>query len=255
METVKTIGIVGGVGPYAGVDLFNKILDQTKAITDQEHLPLAMLSVPHTIQDRTAFLMGKSNENPAIAIAEVITKLHQCGASVVGIPCNTAHAEPIFSEISRRMPNGVHLLHLINEVALYIRHTYPTLTTIGVLSTTGTFETDLYPAYLEQHGLRVIQVSKTIQQQTIHPAIYHQEYGIKAHTAPVSNKAREKINEGIDYLITHGAEAIILGCTEIPLLFTGEYNGYLPLIDPTHILARALIMAFAPERLLDLKER
>lgn len=241
---MNTIGIVGGVGPYAGVDLFNKILDQTKATTDQDHLPIAMLSVPHKIQDRTAFLLGESDENPALAIAEVITKLHQCGASVVGIPCNTAHAAPIFNEVSRRIPADIHLLHLINEVALSIRHVYPTLRTIGILSTTGTFRTALYPTYLEEHGLRAVQVSEEIQEQYIHPAIYDKTYGIKAHASPISNKAREKINHGIDHLINNGAEAIILGCTEIPLLFTGEHHCHVPLIDPTQVLARALITAF-----------
>jgi aspartate racemase len=122
---MAVIGIVGGVGPYAGLDLAQKIFDQTLAHTDQEHLPLALLSVPHRITDRTAFLTGKTAENPALAISEVIWELQRCGATVVGIPCNTAHAAPIFTEIEKRLPPTVKLLHIIAEVGRYIQEKHP----------------------------------------------------------------------------------------------------------------------------------
>lgn len=248
---MKTIGVVGGVGPYAGLDVIKKIFDQTKASVDQDHLPVSMLSVPHQIEDRTEFLLGKTPLNPALFIAEVIEHLQQCGATVVGIPCNTAHADPIFNEIVQRIPKDVTLLHMINEVALYIKTHYPSLTTIGVLSTTGTFQANIYGDHLTKHGLQVIQVTEAIQKNHIHPAIYDQTYGIKAHSAPISTKAKQQLNHGIDYLESQGAQAIILGCTEIPLAFNeAEIRGML-FIDPTKILARALIVAFSPAHLLE----
>jgi len=137
---METIGIVGGIGPYAGLDLIKKLFDQTKACSDQEHLPVSLLSVPHTINDRTEFLLGKTQVNPALSIANVIGHLHQCGASVVGIPCNTAHADPIFKEIVKQIPKDVKFLHMIDEVALYIKTRYPSLVNMGILSTTGTFK-------------------------------------------------------------------------------------------------------------------
>jgi len=95
----KIIGIVGGVGPYAGVDLVTKILNLKKAVKDQDHLPLALMSLPGLIHDRTAFLLGETDVNPAYAISRIIMKLRQVGADVVGIPCNTAHAPSIFNLI------------------------------------------------------------------------------------------------------------------------------------------------------------
>lgn len=240
---MNTIGIVGGVGPYAGMDLFKKILDQTNAKTDQEHLPVLLFSMPNVIQDRTDYLVGKSHENPAFSIAEIIDKLHTCGASVVGIPCNTAHADSIFNEITHRIPQDIKLLHLIDEVTSFIKTTYPTFKNIGILSTTGTFNANIYPAYLDKKGLHGIQVTQEIQQNYIHPAIYNEEYGIKANTSIISDRAKKQINHGIEYLIQQGAEAIILGCTEIPLIFTEESAHNITLIDPTKILARALILA------------
>ena len=60
------IGIVGGVGPYAGLDLQQKILEQTKATADQDHLGIISWSEPGIIPDRTAFLLGETPLNPAL---------------------------------------------------------------------------------------------------------------------------------------------------------------------------------------------
>ena len=68
------IGIVGGVGPYAGLDLTRKIFDQTKAVSDQDYLSVVLLSMPQQIEDRTSFLLGQTSINPANAIFKIIRK-------------------------------------------------------------------------------------------------------------------------------------------------------------------------------------
>ena len=88
----QMIGIVGGIGSYAGIDLIRKVYDLSEATTDQEHLPVSMLSAPHKVVDRTGFLIGDTSTNPGIAIANIINTLVSNGATVIGIPCNTAHA-------------------------------------------------------------------------------------------------------------------------------------------------------------------
>ena len=89
------IGIVGGAGPYAGLDLAQKILQQTRAENDQDYLPTLLISTPDQIQDRTRFLLGQSKQNPAHAISRNLRDLKTLGATVAGIPCNTAHAPAI----------------------------------------------------------------------------------------------------------------------------------------------------------------
>jgi aspartate racemase len=239
------IGIVGGVGPYAGIDIVKKIFDLTKASCDQEHLPVALLSLPHLISDRTGFLLGKTAINPGIAIAEIICRLEKCGASVVGIPCNTAHAPLIFNEILKGIPASVKLLHIINEVAEYIKRKYASVKNVGVLSTTGAFKTSLFPKTLSPFGFNVIQVPGEIQEEYVQPAIYSKDYGIKSHSNPVSGKARGNLLTGIDHLLKDGAELIILGCTEIPLAFMENNIKSVDLIDPSQILAKALIRDFS----------
>ena len=124
----------------------------------------------------------------------------------------------------------------------------PALKTIGVLSTTGTWRARLYPAALEPHGYQVIVPDEALQTETIHPAIYDPGYGIKA-TGRVTAQARANLEQGLATLRQRGAGAVILGCTEMPLAFAErEFDG-LPLIDPTLILARALIREVDPARL------
>lgn len=247
----KMIGVVGGIGPYAGIDLVRKIFNQTKVSCDQDHLPVVMLSVPHSIADRTAFLLGKSDVNPAKAISEVICTLYKHGASVISMPCNTAHAPPILREIVKRMPKEVKLIHMINEVAKYIKEQHPSVVSVGILSTTGTYISNIYPNCLSQYGLVGIQVSEEIQNCYIHPAIYNTDYGIKAQSSPVTAQARKNLHTGIKYLVSKGVEIIILGCTEIPLALTDDEINGIPLIDATKVLARALILESSPKDLLE----
>ncbi|MGM0497436.1 MAG: aspartate/glutamate racemase family protein, partial [Bacteroidota bacterium] len=100
---MKIIGVVGGIGPYAGLDLCEKIMKETLVKSDQDHLPIAMLSVPGKIEDRSRFLLGQSETNPAFAVSEVIQKLHDVGATHIGIPCNTMHAPEIFDTLEDQM--------------------------------------------------------------------------------------------------------------------------------------------------------
>jgi len=245
------IGIVGGVGPYAGLDLQRKILEQTIAARDQDHLPVISVSWPGPILDRTDYLLGHVVGNPAYPILAQLRLLANAGATVAGIPCNTVHAPAIFNVIRaavNEFERPLRLLHMIEEAAAYLHDRFPTLSTVGVLSTTGTWRTRLYPVALEPLGFRVVVMDETLQTETIHPAVYDPEFGIKA-VGRATVRARANLDRGIIALHEMGAEAIILGCTEMPLAYSEKEWDGLPLIDPTWVLARALIREVAPAQL------
>ena len=101
------IGIVGGMGSYAGTDLLNKVFDNTLVNNDQDHLDTVLLSMPSGIDDRTEFLIGKVKINPAFAIANVLFKLQNVGATVAGISCNTAHSKKIFNTVLSELKKKV----------------------------------------------------------------------------------------------------------------------------------------------------
>ncbi len=237
---MKAIGIVGGVGPLAGTDLANKVFSHTKANKDQEHIDLYLVSCPSMIPDRTAFLL-EGGEDPAPGIQRCVEKLVLCGAKAIGVACNTAHSPDIIDRV--HIPEGVTFVNMIEKTAQYVRETFGDAK-VGLLSTLGTLDTGVYDKYFD--GL--VKPEPCVAEE-VHQAIYDKTYGIKA-VSPVSSKATVTLYEALLHLKSKGCRAVILGCTELPLVFPGkdEFEG-VKLIDPTEILAIELIRSTEPDRL------
>lgn len=249
------LGIVGGVGPYTGLDLASKIFDQTLANKDKDHLPVALLSIPEKIADRTPFVLGKSDVNPGYAIAKIILELDKMGADIIGIPCNTAHAPVIFDVILKELEknnSSVKLIHMIKDVVQFIHEYYPELKNVGVLSTIGTHKSGIYTDLLKRYGLNVIFPDEDTL-ETVQDALYNKIYGIKAEPNPVTEIAEIKLSNSIESLITKGAEVVILGCTELPLALDKAKIFDCVIIDPAFVLARAMIIEFDVSKLKALK--
>jgi aspartate racemase len=253
--------IGGGVGPMAGVELHRKIIQQTKTTgLDQDHFDLIHISVSRTIGDRTDFLMGKTSVNPGLKMAAAIG-LGLAGLLsdegriespvVVGVPCNTFHAPPIYSAFERELAEWggrVCPVHMLRETLGLIALRGPKARKIGLMSTTGTRRSRVWHDLLETHGYTVLEVSEE-KQELIHETIYHREWGLKA-VSPASEQARSRLETFAEDLIADGAEAVILGCTEIPLALPEDSWQEVPLVDPVLALARGMIAAADPERLL-----
>jgi aspartate racemase len=251
MKREKIIGIVGGVGPYAGIDLAKKIFDQTQATIDQDHLPVIIVSFPAEVGDRTAFLSGQTTINPAYGIAKIIKNLYQGGADIIGIACNTAHVPPIFNVITdeiKRENLDIRLIHIIDEVVKFIRDNSPKINDVGILGTMGTYKSDIYQTVFKRENIRAILPDEK-HERILHDAIYSPIIGIKAQSNPVSEATKSKLMEAINHLKKKGAEAVVLGCTELPLAITEQTINGTIVIDPTVILARALIREVSPNKL------
>ena len=118
------IGVLGGVGPYAGLDLMRKIFDQTEANCDQEHLSVIQYSLSEHIIDRTRFLLGETDENPGEAIGEIMVRMAKAGATVIGVPCNTAHSPRIMDVAVAMLHEAspqTRFVHMIDSVVAFIR--------------------------------------------------------------------------------------------------------------------------------------
>ncbi len=257
----KLIIIGGGVGPMAGVELHKKIIENTKTRgKDQDHLQVWHLSRSYDVPDRTEFLMGKVNTNPAegmartFLLADEILKTEKCSA-VGGVTCNTFHSPRIFKpflDILSEANTGIEILNMIEETGKYIKSKYSDLKKIGLMSTTGTRKTLVYQQIIESFGFDIVQVSEN-EQDALHEAIYNLDWGIKA-VSPVTSKARQRFLTYANELTEKDVGAIILGCTEIPLaLPEKEING-IPLIDPVYVLARELIKNANPDKLKSTKD-
>jgi aspartate racemase len=246
------IGIVGGMGPLAGADLFEKLVRNVAAERDQDHLPVVLMSYPHRLPDRTAFLSGNSAHSPAPAIANILRSLDRLGVQVAGMPCNTAHApvilEPVMTEM-RRHNCRVELVNMIGATVASLDEISPSPKRIGILSTAGTRRAGLFRDAVRRAGHTPVELPDDLHDALAHRAVYDVEFGIKRHSAAPTPESRAWIIEGVERLGGAGAEAVILGCTELPLAVSETYHEGMPLVDPATALARELIRRTYPERL------
>ncbi len=240
----KVIGIVGGMGPHAGAALFNGILRNTRASTDQQHLSAILMSFPGEIVDRTLFLEGKTTVNPAFRIVKVIKKLEAAGAELVGIACNTCHALPIYDVIMEELDkinSPVKMINMPVETCRTIAEKYYGARRVGVMATNGTYKSGLYRRLLREWGFDIVQPRAEFQNDIIHRMIYDPEFGIKAQGGFISSQVQGLMEKAIDYFKEQDTDAIILGCTELSLTVTGSKIRGIQMVDSTECLARALV--------------
>jgi aspartate racemase len=242
------LGIVGGIGPMAGADLYKKIVENTIANTDQEHLSVLLASMPNEIADRTSFLLGKSDINPAPALAKIILMLERAGATHIGIACNTAHAPQIFEPMQCLLTQNdskVVILNMIEEtVSSILAHSAP-IQRVGILGTSGTYKTRIYQDRLEAAGLSPIILDFNQQESLPQRAIYE----IKAASTNVPQHPVDLLNEALLILKKAGAQAIVLGCTELGMIEERLDLQGMAVFNPNLILARTLIRQTYPEKL------
>ena len=181
----------------------------------------------------------------------VLSRMAKAGATVIGVPCNTAHSPRIMDVAVAMLHEAspqTRFVHMIDAVVAFIRESLPHARTIGVLSTKGTYATGLYQDALSAAGFVPLFPDEEGRER-VQQAISNTAYGIKAQSNPVTPEARGALLAEAEKLVEQGADAVILGCTEIPLALTEPDLRGVPLLDATKVLARALIIAFAPERL------
>jgi len=238
----NSIGIVGGVGPYAGMALQQAILRFTHANRDQDYPPVLSISAPHAISDRTEFLLGNTSVNPAYEIINQIKTLYAAGARYIGIPCNTAHANPIFSVIKSGINglDGMLLVNMVDETFKTIKERNPDNGKVGVLATKGSYKSELFPRYGLSHNYEVIIPEDERLQDAVHRSIYDDEYGIKV-LGYLHERAREQLDTAFDFYKELNTKIVILGCTELSVVFNSESYREITLVNPITALAKKLI--------------
>ena len=224
---MKTIGILGGMGPLATADLYRKITLNTEAFRDQDHLHI-LIDSNSSIPDRTAYLLH-GGEDPLPELKRSLLCLEQAGAELILLPCNTAHFfYERFEEAS-----SVPILNMLAETAGYLAQHYPG-EIFGLLSTDGTLQTGIYSHYLESYRLRYCTPQKT--QRFVMEFIYE---GIKKGNFSLGTHG---LMEAVSELSSFGATKFLLGCTELSAA-ASQYHFPDYFIDPLLILARRAIQA------------
>lgn len=239
------IGIVGGMGPMAGLRLHELILAETVAHKDQDHLPILHLSMPAAVPDRTAYLVGDTDENPAYAIAAMLQKLEFAGAEVAGIACNTSHSRPILRVIEEeieRLGLGIRLLSIVDATLDLLKKQVQDREKVAFWGTNGTWLSGMYDDAAMARGFNVLRLPKE-QQEKVHSAIYDPHFGLKANVSETSNEAIDCLGQVGMYCKKHGVKHVVLACTELALAIDEETFLDLRLLDSNRALARSLVEA------------
>ena len=224
---MKTIGIIGGMGPMATVDLIQKIILATDAREDQEHIPI-LVDNNTNIPDRPAAILGQGT-SPVPELLKLAKRLTAQGADFLIMGCNTAH---FFLPLM--MPYlKVPFLSMIETTAEFCKR--QGLKKVGLLASAGTCHSGIYQRALQHAGIEIL-LPKEQGEAAIHDMIYS---GVKAGKPHYDTT---EVQKTLQDMAAAGAEAFILGCTEIPLAVS-MYHLEGNFLDATQILAEKAVAA------------
>lgn len=234
------IGIIGGMGPMAGLDVHRKLIEATPANRDQDHLNIIHVALPSAIADRTAFLLMKTGENPAIGMITAAEKLVAAGATVIIVACNTAHAPPIWQQLSAYLAQQapeVRLLSMVDAVCNALEKINTVDVKVAVLSTRATYQLGIYQKPLQARGIAVHALHQS-QVEGVHEAIYHREWGIKVKNGIDCQRAITQIETIIAALVAQDVSHVLLACAELPLVIQSVQGA--EAMDPAKAVIKAL---------------
>lgn len=266
-----TVGIIGGAGPLATLNIENNILSFMKALvhplTDQDYFNMVTFNYCDIYDRNDTIFYGQSCPlNQYIKYIELISALE---VDLILLGCNTAHVYlPILREKTK-----IPIISLIEETIKYLHQHYPTCKKVGLISTTKTREKGLYHQFLFKTNIDIVEVSSNTQ-NAIMEAIYIIKSGIDlsvpdkffnncinssqlsaAKMAKLRNHPHKSIllqscipnpkyiiENAIKELIDLGSEYVVLACTELPLVL--PYLDHLlrpKIINPNSVIAEAVV--------------
>jgi aspartate racemase len=228
----KLVGVLGGMGPDAMVDFLAKIIARTPAVRDQDHIPMVIFNYPQ-IPDRTRSIMsGKTDVLEHLR--EGIRFLESSNAELVAIPCVSSHY--YYDTLAKDA--GIPILSIIKETVDFVVRRHPEIRRVGILGTTMTVRKKLFESCFDRSGIPVVVPDDAIQEDHVMKSIYMVKAGDRAG-------AKENIRLAVAGLMEKGAEAIVAGCTEIPLILDST-TVPVPFIDSLSCLADAVVREAFP---------
>lgn len=198
----KRLGIIGGMGPKATSVFFDKIIENTVANSDQEHIDILILNHA-TLPDRTTVIMEEKSEHFLQAIKKDFELLEKTEVSNIAIPCNTSH---YFYEEMQKM-TSIPIIHMVRETVKEIHATFGEGSKIGLLATNGTVNSGIYEKEASKYGLNIFTPDKAMQEDVMNII-----YNIKADIGSDQNRFEAIVHHLVK---EEGCRCVILACTEL----------------------------------------
>ena len=233
MTVAKTVGVLGGMGPDATVDFIRKVIALTPAEKDQDHIHMLIDHNPR-VPNRQDHILARGDD-PGPALAEMAVRLEKAGADFLVIPCNTAQAyeQCIVDAVS------IPLVSIIDETIAAIGEVAAGANAVGVLATIGCLKADMYQRAMAKNDLTaVLPDDEELSELMV------LVNGVKAGVN--DDSVKRSMQQLANALVARGAEAIIAGCTEIPLVLD-ESMLDVPLISSTDVLAQRTVQLATQE--------
>ena len=231
-QSTPLLGILGGLGPMSTFYFCELLTAHTKAICDADHIDMIISSRAST-PDRTAFILGRSERDPLPIMQEEARRLEQAGASLLVIPCNTAH----YFYDGLRAECSVPILNIIEETVSFL-HKSGTKK-FGLLATDGTVRSGSYDRVCAQYGMTCVTPDGEGQ-----AAVMSIIYDSIKQNKPVDLDALLQV---ADQLRKMGCERIVLGCTELSLLNKSHRLDDFIFLDSLEVLAYKTILSCQKE--------
>lgn len=233
-NTELIIGIVGGMGSYATVDFFRKVIEAFPAEKEWER-PRIIVDNYCTMPSRVrAILYGEGREELVEDLSESVRNLMRVGANKIVLACNTSHV--FLPDIIQNVPESKeHFVHIIDECGKSIQNSG--IRSVGLIASEGTIETRIYPNTFEKYG---ISINAPDEQQF--------ELLRQFIEAIKQNKLNDSVMDAFEKFIEDFEdEAVILGCTELPILYAAcaqrGYQSTKKIFDPLQSAIDALVVA------------
>lgn len=236
METVKQekiVGIIGGMGPEATVDLMARLIRLTPALDDADHVRCIVDNNPK-VPSRIKALIEGGGASPVPELQDMARRLEAWGADFLAMPCNTAHY--YFQDIQDAV--SIPMLNLIEITVRTVLKHQPRIAAVGILGSTAMLLTGLYQRAFATAGVTVVYPDTSCQARVM--------FAIKDIKKGAVDQAAPAFETAVSNLETQGAQAVVVACTELSLL-SPALPPTLPLpvpqYDAADILARAIIHA------------
>ncbi|MFQ5825029.1 MAG: aspartate/glutamate racemase family protein [bacterium] len=221
---MKTIGVLGGMGPESTALFFQRIIQLTPAQKDQDHIPVIIYSDPQ-IPDRSKAIL-EHGPSPLLALVKGIEMLEKAGSDFICIPCNTVHY------YFKRMESASHvpLINLIEEMVNVTLNEYDNVKNVGLLATIGTVKTKIYQKAFQKENIKVV-VPDDWELNDLHSAILRLK-GQSQNSYSILKFAENLIKKEI--------QVLLLGCTELSLI-RSHLSLKVPIIDSVDVLAKKAV--------------
>jgi len=223
------LGVIGGMGPAATADFFAKLVEETGAASDEEHIPTLIASDPR-VPSRTAAILDQG-PSPLPALLAIRDRLLAAGATLLAMPCNTAHAW--YDDLVRDC--AAPFVSIVEASCDAVEPLAAAGSEIGVVATRATLAAKIFERQLQSRGYAVALPREDELAGSILPAIRMVKEGR-------AGEAGALLAPAVRALLERGAAAVVLACTETPLALDAVAS---PLraycVDSNRALARACV--------------